>query len=63
MRLIFFIIILGLIAVIPNGIWVSIGIFLIWILYKIKNLEGIQIEIIKQKKQNEYDDEILEEMK
>lgn len=63
MRLIIFIIILGLIAIIPNGIWISIGIFLIWILYKIKNLMGIHLEIVNQKKQNEYDDEILEELK
>ena len=63
MRLIFFIIILTLIAVIPNGIWVSIGIFLIYGFFKIKNLKVIQIETIHHRKQNEYDDEILEEMK
>ena len=63
MRLIFFIIILTLIAVIPNGIWVSIGIFLIYGFFKIKNLKVIQIEMIHHRKQNEYDDEILEEMK
>jgi len=63
MRLVFFVIILGVISIIPFGIWVSAGIFSVWLLYKLKNLEGIQIEIVKQKKQNEYDAEILEEMK
>lgn len=63
MRLVVFIIILGLIAVIPNGIWISIGIFLIWLLYKLRDLEGIQIEIVEQKKQDEFDPEILEEMR
>ena len=63
MRLIFFIIILSLLAIIPNGIWISIGIFFVWLLYKLRNLKGIQIEIVSQRKQNEYDAEILEEMK
>lgn len=63
MRLLVLIIILGLIAIIPNGAWISVGVFLIWLFYKLKNLQGIQIEIVKQKKQNEYDSEILEEMK
>ena len=63
MKFFVFIIILGLIAVIPNGIWISTGVFLVWILYKLKNLEEIQIEIVKQRKQKEYDTEILEEMK
>jgi len=63
MKLVVFIIILGLIAVIPNGIWISAGIFLVWLLNKLKNIDGIQIEIVKQKKQNEYDDKILEGMR
>ena len=63
MRLSVLIIILGVIAIIPNGIWISAGVFLIWLFYKLKDLQGIQIEIINQKKQNEYDSEILEEMK
>lgn len=63
MRLIFFIIILSLVAIIPYGIWISIGIFFVWLLYKLRNLKGIQIEIVSQRKQNEYDAEILEEMK
>ncbi len=63
MRLLVFIIILGLIAIIPNGIWISGATFLIWLFYKLKNLKGIQIEIVNHKKQNEYDNEILEEMK
>jgi len=63
MKLVVFIIILGLIAVIPNGIWISAGIFSVWLLYKLKNIDGVQIEIVKQKKQNEYDDEILEGMR
>lgn len=63
MRLFVLIIILGLIAIIPNGIWISAGVFLIWLFYKLKDLQGIQIEIIAQRKQNEYDSEILEEMK
>lgn len=63
MRLVFFAIILGVISIIPNGIWVSLGIFLILAFYKLQNLNGIQVEIVKQKKQDEYDSEILEEMK
>jgi len=60
MRIVTFGIILGIISVIPFGIWVSIGIFSIWLLYKLKKLDDIQIEIIKK---NQYDPEILEEMK
>ena len=60
MRIVFFIIILGIIAVIPFGIWVSAGIFSLWLLYKLKNLDGIQVEIIQK---NQYDPEILEQMK
>jgi len=63
MRIVFFGIILGIITIIPFGIWISGGIFLVWLFYKIKNLKGIQIEIVNHKKQNEFDDEILEEMK
>ena len=63
MRLVVFIIIFGLIAIIPNGIWISVGIFLVWLFYKLRNIEGMQIEIVKQKKQKEYDAEILEGMK
>ena len=63
MRLLVLIIILGLIAIIPNGVWISVGVFIIWLFYKLKDLQVIQIEIIQQKKQNEYDSEILEEMK
>jgi len=63
MKLVVFIIILGLIAIIPNGIWISIGVFLIWFLYRLKNFDGIQIEIVKQKNQDEYDDKILDQMK
>ena len=60
MRIVFFVIILGVIAVIPFGIWISMGIFSVWLFYKLKNLDGIQIEVIQK---NQYDPEILEEMK
>jgi len=60
MRLVFFAIILGVIAVIPLGIWISMGIFSVWLLYKLKNLDGIKIGVIQK---NQYDPEILEEMK
>ena len=60
MRIIVLIIILGLISIIPNGIWISAGVFLIWLVFKLKNLNGISIEIVKK---NQFDPEILEEMK
>jgi len=60
MRLVFFAIILGIIAVIPLGIWISMGIFSVWLFYKLKNLNGIQVEIIQK---NQYDPETLEQMK
>jgi len=60
MKIIILGVILGIIAIIPFGIWVSIGIFSVWLFYKLKNLDGIQIEIIQKK---QYDPEILEEMK
>jgi len=60
MRIVFLGIILGIIAVMPLGIWVSLGIFSIWLLYKLKNLDGIQIKVIQK---NQYDPEILEQMK
>ena len=60
MRIVFLGIILGVIAVIPFGIWVSLGIFSIWLFYKLKNFEGIQVEIIQK---NQYDSETLEQMK
>ena len=60
MRIVFLGIILGVIAVIPFGIWVSLGIFSIWLFYQLKNLDGIQIEVVQK---NQYDPEILEEMK
>ncbi len=60
MRIVFLGIILGVIAAIPFGIWISLGIFSVWLLYKLKNLDGIQIEVIQK---NQYDPEILEEMK
>jgi hypothetical protein len=60
MRLLFFVIILGLIAVIPFGVWISMGIFSIWLFNKLKNLDSIQVEIIQK---NQYDPEILEQMK
>jgi len=60
MRIVFFVIILGVITAIPFGIWVSIGIFSIWLLYKLKNFDGIQIEIIQK---DHYDPETLEQMK
>jgi len=60
MRIVFLGIILGVIAVFPLGIWISLGIFFIWLFYQLKNLDGIQIEIIQK---NQYDPEILEEMK
>ena len=60
MRIVFFAIILGVIAIIPLGIWISIGIFSVWLLYKLKNLDGIQIKVFQK---NQYDPEILEEMK
>lgn len=60
MKLVFFAIILGVISVIPFGIWISVGIFSVWLLYKLKNLDGIQIEVIQK---NQYDPEILEAMK
>jgi len=60
MRIVFLAIILGVIAAIPFGIWVSLGIFSIWLFYQLKNLDGIQIEVIQK---NQYDPEILEQMK
>lgn len=60
MRLVFFAMILGVIAVIPLGIWLAIGILSLWLLYKLKNLDGIQNEVIQK---NQYDPEILKEMK
>lgn len=60
MRLLFFAIILGLIAVIPFGVWISIGIFSIWLLCKLKNLDSINVKIIQK---NQYDPETLEQMK
>jgi len=60
MRIVFLGIILGVIAVIPFGIWISMGIFSVWLFYKLKNLDGIQIEIIQK---NQYDPETLEQMK
>jgi len=60
MKIIILGVILGIITIIPFGICVSIGIFSIWLLYKLKNLDGIQIEIIQK---NQYDPEILEQMK
>jgi len=60
MRIVFLGIILGVIAVIPFGIWISLGIFFIWLFYQLKNLDGIQTEIIKK---NQYDSETLEQMK
>ena len=60
MRIVFFVIILGVIAIIPFGIWISMGIFSIWLFNKLKNLDDIQIEVIQK---NQYDPEILEEMK
>ena len=60
MRIVFLGIILGVIAVIPLGIWVSLGIFSIWLFYQLKNLDGIQFEVVQK---NQYDPEILEEMK
>ena len=60
MRIVFFVIILGVIAVIPLGIWISMWIFSVWLLHKLKNLDSIQIKVIQK---NQYDDKILEEMK
>ena len=60
MRIVFLVIVLGVITVIPFGIWISLGIFSIWLFFKLKNLDDIQIEIIQK---NQYDPEILEEMK
>jgi len=60
MRIIILGIILGIIAVVPFGIWISIGVFSIWLLYKLKNFDGIQVEIIQK---NQYDPETLEQMK
>lgn len=60
MRIVFLGIILGVIAVIPFGIWVSLGIFSVWLFYKLKNLDEIQIEVIQK---NQYDPKTLEEMK
>lgn len=60
MRIVFLGIILGVIAVIPFGIWVSLGIFSIWLFYQLKNLDSIQIEVIQK---NQYNSEVLEEMK
>ena len=60
MRIVFFAIILGIIAVIPLGIWISMGIFSIWLLYKLKNRDDIQIEVIQK---NQYDLKTLEQMK
>ena len=63
MNIVLFIVILCLIAVIPNGIWVSIVIFAFWFLHKMMNFQVIRIEIIKEKNQNEFDSKTLEEMK
>ncbi|MBL7002159.1 MAG: hypothetical protein ISR80_05325 [Nitrosopumilus sp.] len=60
MRIVILGIILGIIAVIPFGVWVSMGIFSIWLLYKLSNLDDTQIEVIQK---NQYDPEILEQMK
>lgn len=60
MRIVFLGIILGVISVIPFGIWISLGIFSVWLFYKLKNLDGIQIEVVQK---NQYDPEILEKMK
>jgi len=60
MRLVFFAIILGVILVIPYGIWIFVGILSIWLFYKLKNQYGIKIDIIQKK---QYDSETLEEMK
>lgn len=60
MRIVFLGIILGIIAAFPFGIWISLGIFSVWLFYKLKNLDGIQIEVIQK---NQFDPEILEEMK
>ena len=60
MRLVFLGIILGVILVIPYGIWIFLGILCLLLLYKLKNLESIQIKIIQKK---QYDSETLEEMK
>jgi len=60
MRIVFLGIILGVIATIPFGIWISLGIFFVWLFYQLKNLDGIQIEVVQK---NQYDPEILEEMK
>jgi len=60
MRLVFFAIILGVILVIPFGIWIFLGILSIWLFYKLKNQYGIKIEIIQKK---QYDSETLKEMR
>ena len=60
MRLVFLGIILGVILVIPYGIWIFLGILCLLLLYKLKNLESIQIKIIQKK---QYDSETLEEIK
>ena len=60
MRIVILGIILGIITVIPFGVWVYLGIFSIWLFYKLKSLECIKFEIVQK---NQYDDEILDEMK
>ena len=60
MRIVFLGIILGVIAIIPFGVWISMGIFSVWLFYKLKNLDDIHVEIIQK---NQYDPETLEQMK
>jgi len=62
MKLVYFVIILGVISIIPSGIFISGGIFIILLFYKIKDLKIVKVEI-NQKRQKDYDDKILEEMK
>ena len=56
MRLLWIGIILGLIAVIPFGVWISIGLFAIWLYSK------SQITDIEYAK-HQFDPEILDEMR
>lgn len=60
MRIIFFAIILGLIAMIPFGVWVSIGLFSIWLYSKSQSIEDVDSDFIQK---HQFDFKILEEMK
>lgn len=57
MRLLWVGIILGLIAVIPFGVWVSIGLFSIWLYSKYQNVD------LEHTEKYQFDPKILDEMR